>query len=225
MYPINMRLEGQAAAVVGGGSVAYRKIKHLVAEKATVVVVAPRVLPEIEELMASGTVLWQKSTHEEFRWRYGAFRLVFAATDDFAVNAEVCRQARAAGALVNSATEPKDCDFFVPAVIRQGELEMTVATGGSSPAFARLVKADMEKRYHAGLGEFLAWLGTARKELLKTVEGTQRRQKLWRQAMKQEIMDLILQGRMEQAKDEVRKEISGAGAESSDSTGGDQGKI
>ena len=102
---------------------------------------------------------------------------------------------------------------------------MTVATGGSSPAFARLVKADMEKRSHPGVGEFLEWLGTARKELLKTVEGTQRRQKLWRQAMKQEIMDLILQGRMEQAKDEVRKEISGAGAESSDSTGGDQGKI
>ena len=49
---------------------------------------------QIEELMASGRVIWQKSTHEEFRWRYGAFRLVFAATDDFAANAEVCRQAR-----------------------------------------------------------------------------------------------------------------------------------
>lgn len=225
MYPISIRLEGQAAAVVGGGNVACRKIKRLVEEKAMVVVLAPRIVPEIEALMASGRVIWQQAGYEEFRWRHGAFRLVFAATDDASVNSRVCRDARAAGALVNSATEPNDCDFFVPAVVRRGDVELTVGTGGDSPAFARLLRQDVEARYHECFGEFATWLAGARQELLHTVDSAQKRQRLWRRAMKPELIELILQRRLEQAKDEVRREISGAGTESSDGTGRDSGKV
>ena len=225
MYPISIRLKGQAVAVVGGGNVACRKIKRLVEEKAMVVVLAPEIVPEIEVLMASGRLIWQQIRYEEFRWRYGAFRLVFAATDDAGVNSEVCRDARAAGALVNSATEPEDCDFFVPAAVRRGSLELTVGTGGDSPAFARLLRQDMEERYHECFGEFAAWLAEARQELQHTVDGARKRQELWRRAMRPELIELILQRRLEQAKDEVRREISGAGTESSDGTGRDSGKI
>lgn len=225
MYPISMRLEGHRAAVVGGGRVAYRKIKRLVEEKASVLVLAPRIIPEIEALLAEGRVVWQQAEHDEFCWRSGAFRLVFAATDDRAANEEVCRRARAAGALVNSATAPEDCDFFVPAAVRQGDLELTASTGGGSPAFARLLRQDMERRYHAGFGEFAAWLGDVRQELQKAAGSARERQRLWRRIMQPELIELLLQRRLEQAKDEVRREISGAGAESSDSAGGDQGKI
>lgn len=225
MYPISIRLAGQRAAVVGGGQVAYRKIKRLTEEKAVVLVLSPEIIPEIEALVAEGRVLWQQARHEDFCWQPGAFRLVFAATDDCGVNHEVCCRARAAGALVNSATRPEDCDFFVPAVIRQGDVELTVSTGGSSPAFARLLRQDMEGRYHRGFGEFAAWLGTVRQELRKSAASVQERQRLWRRAMQPELIELILQGRLEQAKDEVRREISGAGIKSSDGTGENQGKI
>ncbi|MDD3115469.1 MAG: bifunctional precorrin-2 dehydrogenase/sirohydrochlorin ferrochelatase [Anaerovibrio sp.] len=225
MYPISMRMEGRSAAVTGGGRVALRKLRRLLEEGASVTVIAPEVLPEIEELAAAGCLVWHQAVQEDFIWQRGAFALVFAAADNPQANRMACRQAREAGALVNNATDPGDCDFFVPASIRRGELELTVGTGGGSPAFARLLRQDMEARYHEEFGDFLTWLTEFRQELMVSENCTRDRQRLWRQAMQLPLFDLILHHRLEQAKDEIRREISGAGTESSNSTGGDSGKV
>ena len=228
MYPINICMKGCQAAIFGGGAVALRKLGRLLEEGAKVVLVAPELVPELQELMESlpeERLVWHQMTHRDFDWEASDFRLVFAATDSREANHEIGQMAHGHGALVNDITAPEECDFQVPARICRGQLELTASTGGASPAFARMLRQDLENRYHEGFGQFLDWLGEMRRELWRREPNTVKRQGLWRQAMTPEIFNYILDERLEQAKNEIRRKIGCAGAESSDSSCGDSRKI
>ena len=136
---MNLRLEGRAALVAGGGAVAHRKVRGLLAAGAAVTVVAPKLSPPLAALAADGRIAWlaQLATAEVFASLPRAL-LVFCATDDRAANAAFGKAAKEAGALVNDATAPELCDFFLPAALRDGDLLVTVSTGGASPALARM---------------------------------------------------------------------------------------
>ena len=138
---MNLRLEGRAALVAGGGAVAHRKVAGLLAAGAAVTVVAPKLSPPLAALAADGSITWlaQLATAEVFASLPRAL-LVFCATDDRAANAAFGKAAKEAGALVNDATTPELCDFFLPAALRDGDLLVTVSTGGASPALARTLK-------------------------------------------------------------------------------------
>ena len=224
MYPINICMKGCQAVIFGGGAVAMRKLKRLLEEEASVIIVAPKLAAELSELVEAlpeARLRWLKASHREFDWGMGTFRLAFAATDSKDANHEIVGLARLHGALVNNATAPEECDFQVPARIRRGHMELTASTGGDSPAFARLLRQDLEQRYHEDFGVFLDWLGKLRCELWAREPDTAKRQRLWRQAMTADIFNYILEHRLERAEDEIRRKIDCAGAESSDSSCGD----
>ena len=221
MYPINLNMQGRRAVIFGGGKVALRKLQRLLEEGALVTIVAPDALPEIGELQEKGKISWLQGNHTDYNWDSTKQDLVFAATNSGAINQVICQLARSHGAWANSATAPDDCDFQLPSRIKQGHLELTASTEGGSPAFARLLRQDLAARYHEDFGRFLDWLQEARQELQRRELDTDIRQRLWRNAMNQEIFNLVLNHRLEQAKDEIRRKIGGAGAESSHSTGRD----
>ena len=116
---MDLRLEGRAALVAGGGAVAHRKVRGLLAAGAAVTVVAPKLSPPLAALAADGRIAWlaQLATAEVFASLPRAL-LVFCATDDRAANAAFGKAAKEAGALVNDATTPGLCDFFLPAALR-----------------------------------------------------------------------------------------------------------
>ncbi len=221
MYPINLNMKGHRAVIFGGGKVALRKLQRLLEENALVTVVAPDALPEIGELHEKGKISWLQGSHTAYDWDSTGQDLAFAATNSAAINHDICQLARSHGAWANSATAPDDCDFQLPSRIKQGHLELTASTEGGSPAFARLLRQDLASRYHEDFGSFLDWLQEVRQELQDREPDTDIRQRLWRNAMNQEIFNLVLNHRLEQAKDEIRRKIGGAGAESSHGTGRD----
>ena len=167
MYPIDLRLEGRAALVAGGGAVAHRKVAGLLAAGAAVTVVAPELVPPLAALAADGSITWlaQLATAEVFASLPRAL-LVFCATDDRAANAAFGKAAKEAGALVNDATTPELCDFFLPAALHDGDLLVTISTGGASPALARTLK----KR----LGRELGRLAQKARRAARGSEGTHR---------------------------------------------------
>ncbi|MBI4935136.1 MAG: bifunctional precorrin-2 dehydrogenase/sirohydrochlorin ferrochelatase [Actinobacteria bacterium] len=130
-YPVVLDLTDVPVLMVGGGQIASRKVAGLLAAGARVTVVAPMVLPDLA-----------MQVHEVRARPYEAadldgHRLVMTATDDAAVNAAVGRDATAAGVWVNSADDPENCSFILPAVTRRGPVVVAVGTDGSSPALAR----------------------------------------------------------------------------------------
>ncbi len=143
MYPIFLRLEKRPVLVVGAGNVAARKIEALLAAGAEVYVIAPEVGPEVAALAEQGKVSVEQRLFRRNDCD-GAF-LVIAATGDAAVNRNVRDEAERLNMLVNSVDDPANCNFYVPAQVRVGDLRIAVSTQGKAPMLSGLVRAWLER--------------------------------------------------------------------------------
>lgn len=169
-YPVFLDIEGALCVVVGGGEVAARKAAGLVASGARVRAVAARFSEKFERL----TEVERVEADFAPSCLEGA-RVVIAATDDAALNAEVSRAARVVGALVNVVDTPRQGDFIVPAVVLRGDLTLAVSTGGACPALAARIRRDLERAYPPLYGEFVDLLREVRREVLGAVPEAARR--------------------------------------------------
>jgi siroheme synthase-like protein len=156
LYPIFLNLDGKRCVVVGGGAVANRKARKLLQARAEVVAISPEVKPELESV----------ATEVRRRpYREGDLEgasLVFAATNRREVNAAVTREARGRGIPVNVADEPSEGDFALPSVLRRGQLQLAVSTGGASPTLARRVRYELESAFGSEWAGLVEALGRAR---------------------------------------------------------------
>ena len=224
MYPISLNLTEKPCLVVGGGTIASRKIQRLLKEAAKVTVVAPTVTEAIDQWHQQGKLTWEQRSYQSGEFLAGYF-LVFCATDNLQLNEEIARAAKLAGALVNVITSPQESDFVVPASLVQGRLQLTVDTGGLSPALSRWIRQDLAQRYHPGWGDFLASMAQLRDELKQTIPDTKVRTSLWRNLMTPEIWNLVINNEVEKAENDIRHKISSAGIELPHRTSGDTRKI
>lgn len=133
-YPVQLLLDGARVLVVGGGAVAARKAGGLCAAGAEVTVVAPAVAAVIEAL----PVAVERRAY--LRGEAAGYRLVVTATSDPNVNAWVAADARAAKVLVNSADDPANCTFTLPAIARRGPVTVAVSTDGTTPLLAQALR-------------------------------------------------------------------------------------
>lgn len=156
LYALNLKLEAKKCLVVGAGPVGTQKIESLLECGAFVQVISPESDP-------SFVSLWQdKSRNQNLHWekrRYQSgeatnFELVIAATNEPETNEQIYHEARAAGALVNVVDVPHLCDFYVPAVMRRGRLQISIQSGGAYPALSGRIRRDLE-RYFPPLWETL----------------------------------------------------------------------
>ncbi len=163
-YMVNLVLEGKAVVVVGGGAVASRKVEDLLAAKAKVTVVAPRVCGRIAELAREKLVLLHSRPYgtEDLE---GA-SVVIAATGDEAVNARVAQDAVERNVPVNVVDRPALCTFTVPATVCRGDLTLAVATEGRCPALAGILREELEQRYGPEYASLLDLFGELRARMI-----------------------------------------------------------
>ncbi|HZW82325.1 MAG TPA: bifunctional precorrin-2 dehydrogenase/sirohydrochlorin ferrochelatase, partial [Candidatus Deferrimicrobium sp.] len=136
------------------------------------------------------------------------FQMVISPTDQEETNARVARECKAAGILVNVVDDPPKCSFFVPSVLRRGNLVIAVSTGGASPTTARLIREGLEQQYGPEYGPYLELLAETRKVVLKNVPDSERRREIFEQLSNGSLLRLIEQGCMYEAKEWVKKCLS-----------------
>ncbi|MDJ0764647.1 MAG: siroheme synthase CysG [Myxococcota bacterium] len=158
MYPLMLNLGNQRCLVVGGGSVALRKVEGLLLEKAHVTVVAPSPIPAIAALAQRGEIELLHRPYEA--GEAGSFALVFAATSVREVNRQVSEDATSVGVWVNVADDPELCSFYLPARVRRGPLEISIASEGAAPFAVRRLRRLLEQRLGPEWGE---WAKAARR--------------------------------------------------------------
>ena len=153
-YSIALILEDLHCRVVGGGTVAFRKVEALMESGAKIKVVSPDVVPELVALQEAGSLEIER---RKFRVEdLGAIFLVISATDDRDVNELVAKEARRQGTLVNVVDVPDLCNFYVNARVRRGDLTISVSTGGASPALAGKIRREIEGVYGEEYADFLS---------------------------------------------------------------------
>ncbi len=163
-YPAFLDLRGRRCLVVGGGAVAERKVMGLLDVGARVRAVSPTLTPALDALAAAGLVEYHARRFRRHDARGRA--VVVAATGDATVDDTVAAAARRARALVNVVDRPAACDFILPSVLRRGELQIAVSTGGQSPALAREIRRRLEAEFGDEAGEVVAWAGRQRARAL-----------------------------------------------------------
>jgi len=166
-YMACLNLEGRSVLVVGGGSVAFEKVRGLLECGARVTVVAPETAPE----MLCLPVEWLQRRYQSSDLR-GRF-LVVAATSSTPLNRRVFADAEARNVFCNVVDVPELCSFILPAVHREGSIAVAVSTGGASPALAQRIRNDVAGLVgprHADLAEELRALRPWAKETLPTYE-------------------------------------------------------
>ncbi len=161
---LNIRMRGKLAVIVGGSTVALRKLRSLLAAGASVRVVAQAIRPEIAALRDSGEVTARVGNYSVSDLD-GAF-LAVAATDNAQVNGQVCRDARERGILVAVADNPDTGDCIFPALLQRGNLEIAVSTGGRCPTFAVDVRNHIAELIGNEYGTILLKLAKEREKLL-----------------------------------------------------------
>jgi len=164
LFPVFIKLAERDCLVVGAGEIAQAKIDSLLQSGARVLVVAPEAKSEIHELAETGRITWKRRKYQPSDLD-GAF-LAIAATSDGAVNHAVFADARQRGILCNAVDDPPNCDFYFPAVVRRGDLQIAISTAGESPAFAQKLRRAFENALDVTLGDWLAAVGQIRRDIL-----------------------------------------------------------
>jgi len=159
-FPAFLDLRERPCLVVGGGAIGERKARELLACRARVTVVSPCLAPGLLRLAESGALAWRLRTFLRSDVRRCA--LVIAATGVPAVDDAVAAEARRRGVLVNVVDRPAQCDFIFGSVLRRGELQVAVSTGGRSPALAREIRRRLESVIGPEYAELVEQVGSAR---------------------------------------------------------------
>ncbi len=155
-YPVNLCLDKLPVLVIGGGKVALRKVRGLLDSGAIVTVVAPEVVPELTKMAGEGRIeLFQRPYETGEATEY---RLVISATGDDRVDWQVSYDAALASVFVNVADAPKRCNFYLPAVVRRGNLQISINSGGVAPFASRRLRERLDRWFGE---EFTSWIETA----------------------------------------------------------------
>lgn len=160
LFPMFVKLDGRLCVVVGAGRIATQKLESLLESGADVRIVAPEASPEIQEFARSGRLSWIPA--EFHAGHLAGALLVIAATGNPAVNEIVFRAAQQRGVLCNSVDEPERCDFYYPAVVHRGDLQIAISTAGKSPALAQRLRKELEEQFDSSYISWLNWLGKVR---------------------------------------------------------------
>jgi len=161
---LNVRMHGKLAVIIGGSTIALRKIRTLLKAGASVRVVAQTICPEISALRDAGTITARVGSYAVSDLE-GAF-LVIAATDNAQVNEQVCTDAHERGMLATAVDNPAVGDCTFPAILQRGNLEIAVSTGGRSPTFAVDVRDRIAEQIGDEYGTILHQLAEEREKLL-----------------------------------------------------------
>jgi precorrin-2 dehydrogenase/sirohydrochlorin ferrochelatase len=161
LFPMFMKFEGRQCLVVGAGKVGEPKVAGLLDTGARVRVVALDASPRVREWAGAGRIELELRAFSPDHLE-GAF-LAVVATSSRTLNERIYREAQRRGVLCNVVDVPDLCDFFYPAVVRRGDLQIAVSTAGQSPSLAQKIRQQLEKQFGPGYAEWVAELGETRR--------------------------------------------------------------
>ncbi|TEB10708.1 precorrin-2 dehydrogenase/sirohydrochlorin ferrochelatase family protein [Pelotomaculum propionicicum] len=208
-YLVSLDLENKRCLIVGGGSVAQRKAVTLLECGALVHLVSPEVTPLIEELARQGKISHRRGCYESSDLE-GMF-LVIGASGREDVNRQVADDCLSRNLIVNIVDDPNKGNFFVPATVRRGALEIAVSTGGKSPLLARKIREELEKTYGEQYGEFLDMLGVFRQETIANISEPEKKKRMLESFVDEKILSLLKEGHLDLVKEMLVSAYRGSG--------------
>ncbi|NTW04780.1 MAG: bifunctional precorrin-2 dehydrogenase/sirohydrochlorin ferrochelatase [Peptococcaceae bacterium] len=202
LCPVFLRVHSIKCLVVGGGRVAYRKALFLLGYGAEIILVSPEIIIEIQELAEQGII---KHIRDFYSKTYlDGMKIVIGATSDSEINLKIYQDCLEQDLLVNIVDNPELGNFFFPAVVKRGSMQLAISTGGKSPLLAKKIKIQLEKEFPVGYEDLLELLGKTRRLIIENNEDFAIRSGLLSALLDKEIMGLIWEGKLDLAKERIK---------------------
>lgn len=142
--PVNLLLKGRLCLLVGAGHVAHRKLGNLLEHGARAVLLAPEVCSGVEALSGRPDVEVRIGGYDPAVLDETLPFLVYAATDDDALNRRIVADAADRGILASSVSSWREGDFISPSVLRWGRGQVSITTEGASCRQAKFMRLRLE---------------------------------------------------------------------------------
>ncbi len=191
--PLFFDLRNSPILVVGGGSVALRKVRLLCRAGASVTVVAPEIDAQLLQLLQQYGGNWEQAEYQPRQ--LDQCRLVVAATPHRALNEQVSRRAHALSLPVNVVDDPGLCSFIFPAIVDREPLLVAIGSGGRSPVLVRQLRAKIEALIPSTYGSLAAFVGRFRAQVQAAISSTEQRRSFWESVLNGAIAERVLAGR------------------------------
>ncbi len=204
-YPVNLQINNRSCLVVGGGSVAERKVQSLLAAGASVAVLSPEITEALADMARERRITYISRCYQH--GDIGGFFIVICATNNKEVNQWIADEANQAGALVNVIDAPENGNFVVPSQIARGDLLLTVSTNGKSPALAKKIGAQLAQQYGPEYGLYLDLLAKARLKIKEVISSSKERELFWRQMIDDQVINLLKEGKIQEAEAKINNAI------------------
>lgn len=188
-YPVMLDLAGRSCLIVGGGQVAERKLVSLLEAGAKVTVLSPDWTQEIDRLRRIGALTLLPRVYAV--GDASRYTLVFAATDDRAVNEQVTNEAAANGIWVSVADKPESGTFILPSVVRRGKLILAVSTSGASPSLAGKIARELGCTYGDEYEAYVDFLSEARLKIRAQVQDRESRERIFRRLLDADVLTRV----------------------------------
>ncbi len=201
LFPMFMKLEGRRCLVVGAGKVGEPKIGGLIDTGARLHVVALDATETVHAWAKAGKITLEIRAFAESD--LDRTFLAIVATASRALNGSIYREAQRRGVLCNVVDDPEYCDFYYPAVVRRGDLQIAISTSGQSPSLAQKLRQQLERQFGPGYARWVAELGETRRLVLASDLDTQRKRDLLLSLASREALYAAL---AKQSKEESEKE-------------------
>jgi precorrin-2 dehydrogenase/sirohydrochlorin ferrochelatase len=163
-YPVFLDIKDQKVIIVGGGSVAERKVENLLTYGCRIYITAHHLTQYLNNLVTEGKI--ERVEYNEIPAQMEDAFMAIAATDDPLINREVSVMAKKQRVLINAVDQPDDCSFIVPSAVKRGDLHIAISTGGKSPALAKRIRKELESSFGEEYGILVDIMGLIRKKIL-----------------------------------------------------------
>lgn len=185
-YPIMINLDGKEVTVIGGGKIAYRKVKNFIDFGYKVKVISIDFIEKFKDIENSIDLI-----KDEYREEYieNSF-IVVAATNNKSINEAIGMYCIKKNKLVNVVDNPKLSSYTVPSAIRRGDLVIGISTSGKSPSLAAKIKKDLEQIYDDSYEEYIQLLGEIRNKILNKYDDPYKKKQLLNEIINLNIEEL-----------------------------------
>jgi precorrin-2 dehydrogenase/sirohydrochlorin ferrochelatase len=200
LFPMFVKLEGKRCLVVGAGKVGGPKIGGLIETGACIRVIALQASETVQGWAQAGKISLELRAFDAEDLD-GTF-LAIVATASRVLNESIYREAQRRAVLCNVVDVPEYCDFYYPAVVRRGDLQIAISTNGQSPSLAQKLRQQLERQFGPGYARWVAELGETRKLVLASDLDVERKSELLHSLASREAVRAAL---AESAKDELAK--------------------
>ncbi|HTA50880.1 MAG TPA: bifunctional precorrin-2 dehydrogenase/sirohydrochlorin ferrochelatase [Verrucomicrobiae bacterium] len=204
LFPMFVKLEGKRCLVVGAGKVGEPKISGLIGTGARVHVIALEASEAVHQWARAGEIALEIRGFAPADLD-GTF-LAIVATASRDLNRSIYHEAQQRRVLCNVVDVPEYCDFYYPAVVRRGDLQIAISTNGQSPSLAQKLRQQLERQFGPGYARWVAELGETRKLVLASDLDPQRKSDLLHSLASREALKVALEE--ESAKREEDKGVT-----------------